>query len=199
MCVIGDTADPEQDQIFLDDVPVQASEKKVYIMLNKPRGYVTTMEDEKGRKTVRELVDCGLRVYPVGRLDMDSEGLLIMTNDGELTNRLIHPTHEIEKQYDVWVKGYRKGMETAMSRPMEIDGYRIRPAKVHVKWAQEDQALLSVTIHEGRNRQIRKMAQQCGMTVTRLRRMAEGGLSLGALPKGQWRYLTPEELVLLQK
>ena len=194
MCVLGDTADLETDTIFVDDRPIGAAEEKVYIMLNKPRGYVTTMEDEKGRKTVKELVDCGQRVYPVGRLDMDSEGLLLMTNDGELTNRLIHPAHEVEKTYDVWVKNYRKDRAEAMSRSMDIDGYRIRPAKVKLKWNDTDKAVLSITIHEGRNRQIRKMAEQCGMTVTRLRRMQEGPLSLGELPKGQWRYLTENEI-----
>ena len=197
LAIIGDTADPELDMIFVDDVPVERTEKKVYIMLNKPRGYVTTMEDEKGRKTVRELVDCGERVYPVGRLDMDSEGLLLMTNDGELTNRLIHPAHEVEKTYDVWVKGYRKDRVEAMGRAMDIDGYRIQPARVELLWNDGDRAMLTVTIHEGRNRQIRKMAQNCNMTVTRLRRMKEGPLQLADLPKGQWRYLTENEIMML--
>lgn len=197
VAVIGDTADPELDAIYVDGILVESPEKKVYIMLNKPRGYVTTMADEKGRKTVRELVDCGERVYPVGRLDMDSEGLLLMTNDGELTNRLIHPTHEVEKTYDVWVKNYRMDRVEAMGRAMDIDGYRIRPAKVELLWNDGDKAMLTVTIHEGRNRQIRKMAQNCNMTVTRLRRMKEGPLSLGELPKGQWRYLTENEIMML--
>lgn len=198
ICTLGDRADPELDTIFVDDLPLKAQEKKVYIILNKPRGYVTTMEDEKGRKTVRELVDCGLRVYPVGRLDMDSEGLLLMTNDGELTNRLIHPSHQVEKSYDVWVKNYSSVGAMKMQKPMDIDGYRIRPAKVRLIWQDGDKAMLSVTIHEGRNRQIRKMAEQCGMTVTRLRRMQEGPVSLGELKKGQWRYLTENEILSLQ-
>ncbi len=195
--MLGDTADPEIDLLYLDDVLVGTAEKKVYIMLNKPRGYVTTMEDEKGRKTVKELVNCGCRVYPVGRLDMDSEGLLIMTNDGELTNRMIHPAHEVEKTYDVWVNHFEKDRIRAMGRSMDIDGYRIRPANVVLKWNDGDKALLSVTIHEGRNRQIRKMAAKCGMTVTRLRRVKEGPLMLGDLPKGQWRYLTKNEISVL--
>lgn len=194
ICNLGDRADPETDTIYVDDLPIKTQEKKVYIMLNKPRGYVTTMADEKGRKTVRELVNCGLRVYPVGRLDMDSEGLLIMTNDGTLTNRLIHPSHEVEKTYDVWVKSYSPVGISKMQRPMDIDGYRIRPAKVRLNWQDGDRAMLSVTIHEGRNRQIRKMAEQCGMQVTRLRRMQEGPVSLGDLEKGQWRYLTENEI-----
>lgn len=199
VCVIGDVAETDTDALYVDGIPVRPAEKKVYIMLNKPRGYVTTMEDEKGRRTVRELVDCGVRVYPVGRLDMDSEGLLLMTNDGELTNRLIHPAHEVDKTYDVWVKGYGKDKIRAMQRPMEIDGYRIRPAEVSLLWVEGDRAMLKVIIHEGRNRQIRKMAQKCNMTVTRLRRMQEGPLSLGELPKGEWRYLTEYEIGLLMK
>lgn len=198
ICQLGDTADRDTDAIFVDGVPVKSQEEKVYIMLNKPRGYVTTMEDEKGRKTVRDLVDCGVRVYPVGRLDMDSEGLLLMTNDGDLTNRLIHPTHQVEKTYDVWVKNYRSGGEKAMSRPMDIDGYRIAPARVRCRWSEGDKARLMVTIHEGRNRQIRKMAEQCGMTVTRLRRIQEGPVSLGNLPVGDWRYLTENEIQSLR-
>lgn len=194
ICQLGDTADREKDIIFVDGVPVKAAEEKVYIMLNKPRGYVTTMEDERGRKTVRDLVECGVRVYPVGRLDMDSEGLLLMTNDGDLTNRLIHPIHQVEKTYDVWVKNYESGGEKSMARPMEIDGYRISPARVRVQWAKGKNALLTVTIHEGRNRQIRKMAEQCSMTVTRLRRVEEGPLTLGKLPVGSWRYLTENEI-----
>ena len=199
IAVLGDTADPDLDTIYVDDVPIKREEKKVYIMLNKPRGYVTTMEDEKGRKTVRELVDCGIRVYPVGRLDMDSEGLLLMTNDGALTNQLIHPAHEVEKTYDVWVKGFQQGSAAAMARPMDIDGYRIKPAGVQLRWQNGDRAMLSVTIHEGRNRQIRKMAQLCNMTVTKLRRVKEGTLYLGELPQGEWRYLTESEISALMQ
>ena len=170
------------------------------LMLYKPRGVVTTLSDEKGRPTVADLVrDCGERVWPVGRLDMDSEGLLLMTNDGALTNILLHPGHEIDKIYHVWVKNYRKDRGQSMARPMDIDGYRIRPAGVEVLWQQGDTALLQVTIHEGRNRQIRKMAAACQMTVTRLRRVAEGPLQLGDLPRGQWRYLSENEILSLQK
>lgn len=194
ICTIGDTAECDTEELYLDDKPVPTAEKMVYIILNKPRGYVTTMEDEKGRKTVAELVDCGVRVYPVGRLDMDSEGLLLMTNDGALTHRLIHPTHEVEKTYDVWVNQFKNDRIRAMERPMEIDGYRIRPARVKLLWSEGDKAMLSVTIHEGRNRQIRKMAAQCGMNVTRLRRVREGSLTLGKLEKGTWRYLTENEI-----
>jgi 23S rRNA pseudouridine2605 synthase len=197
-CVIGDTADGEKDDIQVDGVPLALPEEKVYIMLNKPRGYVTTMSDEKGRKTVAELVSCGKRVYPVGRLDMDSEGLLLMTNDGELANKLLHPAHQVDKTYEVWVKNYGPNKLSAMGRPMDIDGYRIRPAEVSLLAQGDDWAKLSVTIHEGRNRQIRKMAEASGMLVTRLRRIQEGTLSLGELPKGNWRFLTKNEIAQLQ-
>lgn len=198
-CVLGDTAETDTTELYVDDQPVNDVHEKVYIMLNKPRGYVTTMADEKGRKTVGDLVECGTRVYPVGRLDMDSEGLLLMTNDGELTNRLIHPAHEVKKTYDVWVKHYRKERMLAMGRAMDIDGYKIRPAEVELLWQDGDSAMMQVTIHEGRNRQIRKMAEQCQMTVTRLRRKQEGTLLLGDLPRGQWRHLTENEISQLKK
>jgi 23S rRNA pseudouridine2605 synthase len=199
LCQIGDTADGEQDQILVDGVPLSAPPKPVYILLNKPRGYVTTAADEKGRKTVLELVDCGCRVYPVGRLDMDSEGLLLLTNDGDLTNRLLHPSHQVEKSYLVWLRGAASRKIQNLERPMDIDGYRIRPAQVELLWLDRDQANVQITIHEGRNRQIRKMAEQCGMQVTRLRRVSEGPIQLGQLPKGQWRYLTENELQQLLK
>ncbi len=199
VCRLGDTADEAADQITLDGMPLTSRPRRVYIMLNKPRGYVTTRRDEKGRRTVMELVDCPEKVYPVGRLDMDSEGLLLLTNDGDLTNRLLHPSGEVEKAYIVWVRGATEEGIAGMSRAMDIDGYRIRPAQVRVLNREGEQAKLEVTIHEGRNRQIRKMAEQCGMDVTRLRRVSEGKLKLGRLPLGAWRYLTENELHSLQK
>ena len=198
ICALGDTADGETDHLAVDGAPVGPAPELVYILLNKPRGYVTTASDEKGRKTVLNLVDCGQRVYPVGRLDMDSEGLLLLTNDGELTNRLLHPAGEVNKTYQVWLSGANEQKLRAMARPMVIDGYRIRPARVEVVSLRGEQAQTNVTIHEGRNRQIRKMAEQCGMTVTRLRRISEGPLRLGKLPTGKWRYLSEEELELLR-
>lgn len=197
-CALGDCADGEKDRIAVDGVPVGPEPEQVYILLHKPRGYVTTASDEKGRKTVLDLVDCGRRVYPVGRLDMDSEGLLLLTNDGELTNRLIHPAGEIHKTYQVWLSGASAGKIAALSQPMDIDGYRIRPAQVETVALRGAQAQVTVTIHEGRNRQIRKMAEKCGMAVTRLRRVSEGGLQLGKLPPGKWRYLTENEVAMLK-
>ena len=193
---IGDSADPETDAILVDGRALPSAEKKVYIMLNKPRGIVTSLRDEKGRRDVSELVS-GIpeRLYPVGRLDLDSEGLLLMTNDGELANRLMHPSHEVEKCYRTWVKGENAAEKAALlRRPMEIDGCIVGPAKVEVLETLPDGAVLEITIHEGRNRQVRKMCQQSGLTVTRLCRVREGKLRLGRLKSGQWRYLTAQEL-----
>ena len=195
IAALGASADPETDEILLDGKPLPTQQGFVYILLHKPRGYVTTLSDEKDRPTVAQLVaDCGTRVYPVGRLDCDSEGLLILTNDGEFANRLMHPKHEVKKTYDIWVKGYHPGAVMLLSRPITLDGRPIRKPEVSLLWADGDQAKLSVTIHEGRNRQVRRMCQQAGMAVTRLCRVAEGKLRLGDLPKGKWRYLTEEEI-----
>ena len=196
---LGDTADPETDEILVDGRPLPSVQTYVYILLNKPRGYVTTLSDEKGRPDVSRLVaDCGVRVYPVGRLDMDSEGLLLLTNDGDFANTLMHPKHEVEKTYEVWAAGYTTGAEERLKLPITLDGYRIKPPKVKLLIATGDQAHLLVTIHEGRNRQVRRMCEAAGMHVTRLRRIREGSLSLGELPKGKWRYLTADEIAKLK-
>ena len=198
VAALGDSADPETDEILLDGHFLPDRQKAVYIMLNKPRGFVTTLSDEKGRKTVTELVDCGLRVYPVGRLDMDSEGLLLLTSDGEFANAMMHPKHEVNKTYEVWVTGYHEAATALLTRPVTLDGYTIRKPEVKCLWADGKKAKFLVTIHEGRNRQVRRMCELAGMTVTRLRRVAEGSLQLGDLPLGQWRYLTEEELARLK-
>ena len=196
---LGDTADPEQDEILLDGKPLPQGQEPVYILLNKPRGYVTTLSDEQGRPNAAQLVaDCGVRVYPVGRLDIDSEGLLLFTNDGAFANALMHPKHQVKKTYDVWVTGYVPGAEIRLARPIELDGYTIRKPEVKLFKAEGNRARLRVTIHEGRNRQIRRMCQAAGMTVTRLRRIREGSLSLGDLAPGAWRYLTREEVARLR-
>ena len=195
---LGESADPETDVILLDGKPIPSGQEHVYIMLNKPRGYVTTLSDEKGRSNVAELVaDCGVRVYPVGRLDMDSEGLLLLTNDGEFANKLMHPSHVVDKTYMVWVKGYHEAVVPLLKRPILLDGYQIRPPKVELMAENGEKARLRITIHEGRNRQIRRMCAQAGVEVTRLQRIGEGKLRLGQLPLGKWRYLTEEELAEL--
>ena len=196
---LGDSADPDTDEIKVDGALLPSMEKYVYIMLNKPRGFVTTLSDEKGRPDVSQLVaDCGVRVYPVGRLDMDSEGLLLFTNDGSFANTLMHPKHQVEKTYDTWVTGYTPGGFQRLKEPMELDGYQLRRPKLKLVKAEGDRARIQITIHEGRNRQVRRMCEIAGMHVTRLRRIREGDLSLGELPKGKWRYLTEQEVTDLK-
>ena len=195
---LGDTADCEYDNILLDGKPIPTRRPFLYIMLNKPRGYVTTMSDEKNRKTVIELVDCAERVYPIGRLDMDSEGLLLLTNDGEFANAMMHPSHEIEKTYRVSVTGYTEKGLISLRKPIVIDGYRIQPPKVNLVQENEQNAELLITIHEGRNRQVRRMCAAAGMRVTRLVRIQEGSLELGGLKSGKWRYLSEAEVNALK-
>ena len=197
--LLGQSADPETDTILLDGKPLPTSREQVYIMLHKPRGYVTTLSDEKGRPDVTQLVQCGQRVYPVGRLDMDSEGLLLLTNDGALANKLMHPSGEVEKTYEVWVRGYRTGGEKLLERRIILDGRKIAAPGIRLLSAGPDQAHLLVTIHEGRNRQVRRMCQAAGMRVARLRRISEGELALGDLEKGKWRFLTDDEIAKLKK
>ena len=194
VCALGDKADPEMNVILVDGKPIPAAQKAVYIMLHKPRGFVTTLQDEKGRKNAAQLIDCGVRVYPVGRLDMDSEGLLLFTNDGDFAKKMTHPSHQIDKTYQAWVEKYTDEAFQRVQKPVELDGYRIAPPKVSLLHKENNQALLEITIHEGRNRQVRRMCQMAGMYVTRLRRVSQGNLQLGDLPKGQWRYLTSEEI-----
>ena len=192
---LGDSADPETDEILISGQPLPRQEQYIYLMLNKPRGYVTTLSDEKGRPNAAQLVeDCGTRVYPVGRLDMDSEGLLLFTNDGAFANALMHPKHEVKKTYEVWATGYHPGAEAQLSRPITLDGYTIRPPKVRLIRAEGQKAKFQVTIHEGRNRQVRRMCEAAGMHCTRLRRIREGSLALGDLPSGKWRHLTAQEV-----
>ena len=174
--------------------------RKVYLMLNKPRGYVTTLSDEKGRRNAAELVaGCGTRVYPVGRLDMDSEGLLLFTNDGDFANLLMHPKHEVDKVYRVWVTNFAPEKLEALREPIELDGYRIKKPHVRPVKTETGRAILDVTIHEGRNRQVRRMCQAAGLEVARLKRIAEGSLRIGELKTGAWRELEPKEIELLLK
>jgi len=198
-CVLGDVADPEVDEIIIDGKPLPKEGKRCYIMLNKPRGFVTTLSDEKGRKNAAQLVaDCGQRVYPVGRLDMDSEGLLLFTNDGEFANALMHPKHEVNKTYCVTVLEYSQEKMEKLKLPVVLDGYRIQPPVIELVSAMGNKAIILVTIHEGRNRQVRRMCAMAGLTVTRLKRIREGNLELGDLAIGKWRYLTKEEVEALK-
>ena len=188
---LGQNADPEKDQIAVDGAVLETAPRAVCYMLNKPRGYVTTLQDEKGRKNVADLMaDCGQRVYPVGRLDLNSEGLLLMTNDGDLTNSLTHPKGEIHKVYHVWCNGFTEGALKTLTSSIVINGKKTVPAKVRVL----SQNMLECTLNEGRNRQIRRLCEAAGVTVTRLKRVQEGPLHLGELPVGKWRKLSEEEL-----
>ncbi len=188
---LGDKADPDRDAVAVDGKPIAKPETPTYLMLHKPRGYITTLSDEKGRPTVADLVrDCPVRVWPVGRLDWDSEGLLLLTNDGELTNRLIHPSHEVEKEYIVTVSGDVDAAAPILEGPMELDGAPLAPARVRVLGRDR----LSIVIHEGKNRQVRRMCALAGLEVTRLKRVREGPLELGTLPRGTWRELTQAEV-----
>ena len=191
----GDTADPKEDVIEVDGKRLPAPPALCYLMLNKPRGYVTTLHDDRGRPTVLELVEnCGQRVYPVGRLDYDSEGLLLFTNDGALANRIMHPSHEVDKTYLAWVTGFGHAPLAQLMRMEVLEGEPIAKPTVKLRRADGDNALLEIVIHEGKNRQVRRMCAQAGLTVTRLRRIAEGCVTLDRLPSGTWRYLTPEEI-----
>ncbi len=195
---LGDKANPCKDKIYVLGKRVTAGTKPKYryIMLNKPRGFVTTMKDEKGRKCVADLVkDAGVRLFPVGRLDRDSEGMLIMTNDGDFANRIMHPKKHVCKVYRVTVRpSINEEQIISMETGVEIDGRKTAPAEVRVVKKQEGRAVLEIVLREGRNRQIRKMCEKLGLETARLKRTAIGQLKMGMLRPGKWRDLTPEEV-----
>ncbi|HAY73074.1 MAG TPA: pseudouridine synthase [Ruminococcaceae bacterium] len=193
---IGDKVSPRHDTVTVSGRKIAANKKHYYIMLNKPRGFITTMDDEMGRKCVAELVsDVGARVYPVGRLDKDSEGLLLMTNDGEFANHMTHPSKHIPKTYRVTVRpDVTEEMLTAFATGMEIDGRITAPADAHIIEKQDNRVVLEIVLYEGRNRQIRKMCEALGLEVARLKRTSMGSLKLGMLHPGKWRELTEDEV-----
>ena len=200
VATLGQQADPDIDIIVVSGQALPVRSELVYLMLNKPRGIVTTLSDEKGRDNVAQLVaDCGQRVWPIGRLDMDSEGLLLFTNDGAFGQAVAHPRGEVEKRYLVWVQGFSPEKETLLGRRVTLDGYTIAKPGIRVVHAQGDRARIEVTIHEGRNRQVRRMCAMAGLKVMKLLRISEGGISLGNLPPGSWRYLTPNEIQILRQ
>lgn len=194
--VIGDKVNPKHDKVTVSGKKVVSVKKNVYIMLNKPRGFITTMNDEHDRKCVAELVkDINTRVYPVGRLDRESEGLLIMTNDGEFTNALTHPSKHVSKTYRVTIRPtITKEQATEFRNGIEIDGRMTAPADLRVLETQDNRAVVEVTIYEGRNRQIRKMFEALGIEVARLKRTKVGNLKLGMLKQGAYRHLTEDEV-----
>lgn len=196
IAAIGDKVDPKHDKVTVSGKRVVKVKKNVYIMLHKPRGFITTMHDEMGRKCVAELIqDVPERVYPVGRLDRESEGLLLLTNDGEFANALTHPSRHVPKTYRVTVRpDVTKEQLAAFENGIEIDGRPTLPAEVRVLDKQEGRVVLEVVIYEGRNRQIRKMCEALGLEVARLKRTKIGSLKLGMLKQGEYRYLSEDEV-----
>ena len=198
---LGDRADPERDRITVRGVPLRAkAPEHCYVMLHKPRGYVTTLSDEKGRANVAELVSgCGVRVYPVGRLDMYSDGLLILTDDGDLTCRLTHPSHGLKKTYIAHIAGELTELDAdRLAEPFEIDGYMIRRPEVRLLGTEGGASTVEFVLAEGRNRQIRRMCERAGYKITRLTRTKIGDIAVGELPLGHWRYLSYDEVSYLR-
>ena len=198
---IGDKVDPKRDQVTVDGRKVRKDQEARYIMLHKPRGFISTMSDEMDRKCVAQLVaDVGTRVYPVGRLDRDSEGLLLFTNDGEFANNMTHPSKHVIKIYRVTIRPDITDEQVAqMMAGILIDGKKTLPADVKVLQKYDDRTVLEVTLCEGRNRQIRKMCEALGLEVARLKRTAIGPVKLGMLQQGKWRDLTPQEVASLKR
>lgn len=199
--VIGQSVRPGRDKVAVDGKPVRPPRRMVYIALNKPRGYVTTLHDELGRRCVTELIgELDKRVYPVGRLDRDSEGLLLLTDDGAFANFLTHPKNHVPKVYHVSVRPAATDAQIAqLESGIELDGRLTAPAKVRVVSEEPDRSVLDITLFEGRNRQVRRMCEALGFTVARLSRIAVGSLKLGGLRPGQWRELTPREVGSLRR
>lgn len=193
---LGDSAVAGKDLITVDGERLTLSENRYYLALHKPRGFVTTMSDEKDRRCVAMLVeDIGERVYPVGRLDKDSEGLLLMTNDGEFANTVAHPKKHIAKTYRVTVRpAVTEDQLARIATGIVIDGKKTAPAKVRVLEQQPGRVVLEIILYEGRNREIRKMCEALGLEVARLKRIAVGPVRLGMLPQGKYRELTKEEI-----
>ncbi len=198
---MGVQIDEDNDLIEVDGTIVKPEAKMVYVLLNKPVGYVTTVSDDKGRNTVMDLVaDIPVRIYPVGRLDYDTEGLLLMTNDGDLTYRITHPKNNVEKTYVAEVTGnISMNTLTQLRNGVYLDGVKTSPAKVEVIGATQFGTKLEITIHEGKNRQVRRMFESVGCIVKRLKRTREAGLILGHVPLGRWRKLTEAEVNMLKK
>ena len=200
---LGDGTDSPEDVVRMDGVIVRPVEVHTYVLLNKPRGYVTTLHDEKGRPTVAELVrDAGVRLYPVGRLDCMSEGLLLMTDDGETANFLAHPSCGVKKTYRVWVKGEGESIAPyaeKLTHSITYKGVKYRGAQVRIAKDNEKESVLELTIAEGKNREIRNMCAALSLRVLRLQRIRQGELSLGGLAPGEWRYLTEKEAAYLRE
>lgn len=193
---IGDKVNPKKDTVTVNGKKIVKQKENTYIVLHKPRGFITTMSDEMDRKCVAELIkDVKVRVFPVGRLDRDSEGMLIFTNDGEFANALTHPTKHVPKTYRVTVRpSVSEEQLTALTEGIIIDDRKTAPAEVHIVTKEENRVVLEIILYEGRNRQIRKMCEEVGLEVARLKRTAIGSIKLGMLKQGAWRHLTDDEV-----
>ena len=198
IATLGMSADAEEDVIEVDGKILTSAPEPRYIILNKPRGVLTTSSDDRGRKTVTQLVDCGERVYPVGRLDLTSEGLLLLTNDGALARALTHPSSRVPKTYRITVDPYSEQAVEKLREMTSLDGEPIEPAKVTLLGRNESRARLEIVITQGKNRQIRRMCAAAGMDVMRLRRVKIGELTLGGLEVGEWRELDKKEIRYLK-
>ncbi|MBR3815487.1 MAG: rRNA pseudouridine synthase [Clostridia bacterium] len=194
--VIGDKINPKKDLVTVSGKKIIAQKENTYIVLHKPRGFITTMSDEMDRKCVAELIkDLKVRVFPVGRLDRDSEGMLLFTNDGEFANAMTHPTKHVPKTYRVTVRpSINEEQLTSLTTGIVIDDRKTAPAEVHVVTKEENRVVLEIILYEGRNRQIRKMCEEVGLEVARLKRTAIGSIKLGMLKQGSWRHLTDDEV-----
>jgi len=196
---MGIDVDVDNDVVCLDGIALRQDNENVYIMLNKPAGYLSACVDDRGRKTVVDLVqDAGARLFPVGRLDLDTEGMLLLTNDGDFAYKCTHPKHEVPKKYYVIVKGVLPdGALQTLRDGVKVDGERTQPALIEIISRSSKRAELFVTIREGKNRQIKKMFQLAGCRVSYLKRVAIGGLELADLAIGHWRRLTQQDIALL--
>ncbi len=196
VATLGDKVDPIRDKIVVSGKRIVRNKTKMYIMLHKPRGFVTTMSDELGRKCVSELVeDAGVRLFPVGRLDRNSEGLLLMTNDGAFSNMLTHPSRHVSKVYRVTVREkVNEEQLTKLTEGIMLDGTKTLPCDIHIIDKGDNRTVLNVVLYEGRNRQIRRMCEAVGLTVIRLKRTEIAGVRLGMLPQGKWRELNEKEM-----
>lgn len=197
---LGVKVDPQKSLIEVGGEPITGKEKEKYILLYKPAGYVSTVHDERKRRTVMDLISgVNERIYPVGRLDYDTSGLLILTNDGKLTNELIHPSREVKKTYRIMVKGIPTGRSLGqLASGIMLEDGKTAPAEVKLKKIENGNALIDITIHEGKNRQVRRMFQAVGHDVVWLKRIAFGPLKIDKMKPGEWRYLTNQEVLALK-
>lgn len=197
---LGTKIDPSHDVVKYENKIIRHKAQHVYVMLNKPTGYITSVSDEKGRKTVLDLIDSNTRLYPIGRLDYNTSGLLLLTNDGDLTYHLTHPKHEVEKKYLITIKGQPTEKQLdELRRGTDLGVYKTSAAKIRVVETRDDKTTLHVTIHEGKNRQVRRMFEHIDCMVLKLKRVGIGKLTLSGLRPGKYRPLTKEEVQYLRR